>query len=120
MNVPAGTFIELIALPSLQVTTTVCGCIVSPSANEPVKFAVPFSEITGVLSMMFEGASLLIEYEPLTFVTVKFARSTPLVIGTIVVVPGFGPTVAGLLTQLKPPIYVPVTAHAEGEWAKVS
>src|SRR5436309_1477774 len=105
----------LVALPSFQVTTTVCGWPASESTNDPIKVAVPFSKTAVGFSATLDGAVLLIEYEPFTGVTVKFARSSPLVIGTIVVVPGLGPTGAGLFTQLRPPINAPVTAHAEGE-----
>src|SRR6266540_5402778 len=50
----------------------------------------------------------------------KFDWPVPLTTGTIVVVPAFGPTLAGLFAHDRSPVYVPVTPHAAGVFAKPS
>ena len=52
--------------------------------------------------------------EPFTGVTLKLLLA-PMTVGVTVPVLTFGPTDAGLLVQVTPTVYAPVTAHAVGE-----
>ena len=57
------------------------------------------------------GVAAVMLHEPLTEVTAKFVVD-PLTVGITDPEPTLGPTVAGVFAQLRPTVYVPVTAQA--------
>ena len=66
--------------------------------------------LAGQLTVTVDVALVILQV-PVTAVIVKFVSVPPVTVGVTVPEPTAGPTVAGLLVQVRPPVNAPVTAQ---------